>query len=256
MKIYIEFAILNNFFINFLICYLSVLSVKKSFIIWRTLLADLIGTAFALAYPFMNFSGLLILKILLSIIMVALLCKKLVIKEFLQLFMNFYLYTFLIGGVAIGLNYLIKGRLSFDLDNSLMPFYLSFSCLIVIVAGKKIHKELSKKRRSKFEVKVLLENGGKSFYLSGLIDSGNKLYYRDYLPVNIISSKILNDLNMKEKGEITVNTANGSSNMKLYKADKMTLFEEDKKSVYSDIAVVSSENLKDKYQMIINCEFC
>lgn len=256
MKIYIEYAILNNFFINFLICYLSVLSIKKSFSIWRTLLADLIGTVFALAYPLMDFQGLIILKILLSIIMVALLCKKLVLKEFFQLFTVFYLYTFLIGGVAIGLNYLIKGRMSFEIDNSLMPFYLSFSMLIVLIAGRKIQREISKKRRSKFEVNVLLENAGKSFYLSGLIDSGNKLYYCNYMPVNIISSEILHDLNMKQKGVITVNTANGTSNMKLYKADRMTLIEADKKSVYSDVAIVPSENLKDKYQMIINCEFC
>ena len=195
MDVYIEYVIIDNFVITFMISALTYKLMLKRVAKLRSAIAAIVGTAIAIAYPFVYNDVLVIviklgLWIALSLILFAgkprlLLCS-----------LTFLAITFLFGGAMFGINYLASG----DAYSAMRVNTFDFPISVVIVGTflcycfvKKIAISIHKRHDIcgsiyKFSVGLF----GKTLELSGLMDTGNRLYdERAGLPVVVIGIKSL-----------------------------------------------------------------
>lgn len=197
MDIYIEYVIIDNFVIDFciILAVLKTLSLKISK--WRIVLACVIGTALAIVIPLFKLSDILtlLIKVSLSFIMVITFSRYKSKKKFVFAMLLFYTYTFLMGGACLGLLYLING----DIDLSATFNYSSkvpIGLIVIAVLGYvyliNLIVRFFKKRRDviNFLYKVHIYYKENDLTVTGFLDSGNRLYYKENnAPAIIINLK-------------------------------------------------------------------
>ena len=186
MTVYIEYAFLQNFFLDGALLWLALKGTKTPVKRWRLFLASLIGAFFAIVYPLIKLpSGL---KLLLKLSVGFLLCltafgrlktqgEK---RKYALVVSLFFALSFLFGGALLSLT---QG-LSFEkIKTVVTPIgfaVLSFFCLVLI---RKMYKK-SKLWRYIYACKIVSE--GKSVSTLGFFDSGN-VAEKDGIPVCFIS---------------------------------------------------------------------
>lgn len=202
MKIYIEYVLLDNAIINFLIllCVAKCLHYKHKKIM--LILASIVGAIVAIILPLFNLNQLMQIpfKIALGVIMLLICFKFKSFKNFLIGFLAFVSFTFLMGGACMGLIFLFGSNVTSLTQNGYdasLPLGVMLGIISVYVA---ITIELSKviyKRRDalQFIGKVKIELGDKKVEFTGFIDSGNRLFDNvTGLPVIIVSSRVLKNV--------------------------------------------------------------
>ncbi len=181
MDVYVEFVILDNFVIDFLI----LLAVCKTLRIspnWlRLTFASLLGVLVAVVYPLLPLGkGGILLKLLFGFFIV-LLSGSFRKGKCVQSYLFFLLYTFLMGGACIGILYLLDAKFT----NASALFYISeipvglllLLCVILFLLIKKLTASY-RKMHDVFPLlrKLKIELFGRSIELEGFLDSGNRLY--------------------------------------------------------------------------------
>ena len=107
MEVYVEYVIIDNLIINYLLLSSStfVSRVRTTFI--RKGLSAILGTIIAVLLPLFEIgdTSLLFIKILLSLIMVIICSKYTTFKGYVKTYFFFLLFTFLCGGFIIAIFY-------------------------------------------------------------------------------------------------------------------------------------------------------
>ncbi len=193
MSIFIEYIIIDNMVMDYIILRLMELTVGIKFGRSRKLLVCFFGACFALLMPLiMQYKILLFLyRILTSIIMVLCIKKYKNLKSFFVYELMFFAYTFFVGGVCLGLiqlmgiDYTMSSVVMYEFD---FPFGV-FGVVLVItlkVMSKVVGVVKSKLNTSNFIRKIKLIEGDKSISSYAFIDTGNKIKYNGN-SVSIIS---------------------------------------------------------------------
>ncbi len=187
MEIYIEYVIIDNLIINYLILsftdYVLKLKCKKS-LKW---LSSIVGTIVAVCLPLITINtGIVVLdkilmlaiKISLGIVMTLIIKKYNNFKEFITSFMLFLTTTFIFGGLCFGLIYLLGFNTTFSgviINGYEIPISL---IILLIFMYFKIISKLVKVLRHKntysdyyYEVKFV----DNKTTITGFLDSGNQL---------------------------------------------------------------------------------
>ena len=96
MTVYVEYVIINNFALDFLLIGLSARVCGATCRLWRRVLASLFGTAFAVALPFIKVDGVaaVSLKLAVGFLMSLIAVSERGVKKSLQCFGLLLAFTF------------------------------------------------------------------------------------------------------------------------------------------------------------------
>lgn len=271
MTLYIEYVILDNMVIDYMLASLIGLATKDKIKRLRKLFVSLIGTAFAIFLPFVSKFQILSVayKILCALIMTLALKKYKTFKSYLCNVSLLFVFTFLFGGLLIcllsfvGVEYTTTSFIlyNFEIPVSvfLLLFYLGYWLL------KRIIKALNNQiKYNNFTHKIMLVDNDEKVECVGYFDSGNMLC-KNGQAVNIISSEIFFKLYqnysiekllfrnidhdiLKDASYIEINSLSKAGKYLSFKIDKFIVGNKEYNDVYFAVALKNFEN----FDCIIN----
>ncbi len=249
MTVYIEYAILDNLIINYLLIKTATrCALVKTNFLWL-ILASLLGTAVAVILPLFNLDNLflLIIKIALAFLITLVGGKYISIKKYFFTVFLFTFFTFLCGGFIIALfnlamidyeNYFISGY------DSAVP--IGVTALLVYLASKgvvlAVTKLLKERNLRPFLRSCAIIIDKKKFVVKGFIDSGNGLYdTKSGLPIIVCSNSLFEKLkrnNVKKSvSKINFDTVSGTSQMELYVIDRLLIYNGIKVNIFNNVLI-------------------
>ena len=247
MAVYIEYAIIDNLVIKYLLIKTATRSelVKTSFL--RLFLSATLGTVVAVILPLISLQNkyLIFTKLTLCLLIVLIAGKYQTIKKYIFTCLLFILFTFLCGGFIIALfNLAMIDYESYFLSNydSLMP--IGITVFLIYIASKAltsvVTKLLKERNLRPFLRECVLVINKKKFIVKGFIDSGNGLYdTRSGLPIIVCSNSLFEKLksqNIKKSlSNLTFDTVSGSSTMALYVIDKLLIYNGIKVNIFNNV---------------------
>lgn len=191
MVVYVEYVILDNAVIDFIILYAVAKLLKLQILKLRFLLALVLAVAFAFVTPLLNLGGLLIfvVKLLMGVIIVAAAFKVRRAKQFALAYLCFMFMTFLMGGICYGLQGFMSGMqvlgsgVSYEADYPISLVILG--AFVFFLGGKNLYFAL---RQRKHNTRVTLIHNERCLDLMALVDSGNQLLDEEtHLPITFVS---------------------------------------------------------------------
>jgi stage II sporulation protein GA (sporulation sigma-E factor processing peptidase) len=254
MEVYIEYVVLDNLIINYVLLKLTSFTLKLNSKTICCFFSSLIGTIFAVLMPFLKLEifnvyenvVLFLIKMLLGFVMVLLIKKPNNLLNLLTAFFLFLTYTFVMGGMCFGLMYLLNlettfsGVLLYGFEIPVSIFILLGLMYLKILFGLiKIVKR--KINYSNFYYDVKFVSNHKTIYVSGFLDSGNQVKVDDS-SVLIINYKTLiklfpnlnlqnlltgrlNEVGLPSATMVNITTANGKSKMLTFVLDEVQIID-------------------------------
>lgn len=252
MEVYIEYVLLDNLVINWLIMLATLYLTKKKRVIKRLLLTDLIATTCSIVMPWLSLNaGLLFLfKIGLAMILVGILSTYRNPKEYCITFIIFLSVTFLFGGMCygmislLGLHTTMSGMMIWGFELPISLFFIA-----VLLYGWLILKLIKYfKKRAPIEnmyYDIILYFEDKKVMCKGFLDTGNKLTSKNNSGLLIVSMntfcKLFDNINymdlcqgkkvLENSYYIDVKAVGSSSKMLVTTVDKVEIFTPDRVSV-------------------------
>lgn len=182
MYVYIEYVILENIIINFIILYVSKMLTRTKTSKLRLFIASLVGSLYILIafFPSLQFMGKFIIKFSVSALMVIIAFSPIKLNHFIKQISAFYMASFVFAGTTIGIYYIlnnnfIMGNLSFKSSEELAKFLvLGIGMAIILIRYIfKYHKARMNKENFLTNITISLNN--KKVNIMALIDTGNSL---------------------------------------------------------------------------------
>lgn len=256
MTVYIEYVLIDNFLIDYLLLKATFsttgISVRKG----RLFLCAIFGAVTAIVYPlFENFYILqTVFKIFSGLLIVLIAVKFSSVKSYVINALIFFLYTFLMGGAIIGLYNLLNIPYQTEISVGFMviPVYL------LITGMERVIKYLYRRREiMKLTVKVELEFSNKKVALNGFYDTGNGVYDGDN-PVIFCTKKtfteIVGDNLLRAKlKKICIFTVNGDTENFAVSLDKIKIYNKDEPNIYNNVTLCATKNsVGDGYDVILH----
>ena len=206
MTIYVDVVLIENLIMNYIILLATGLILKIKIKHIRLIIGSLLGAI----YTIIGYIGILeiyssfILKIILSIMIVYIAYYPQTLKKMWKELLFFYLTSFVFGGVAFSLIYIVKPQEiimknglflgTYPLKTVILGAIVAF--VIIITAFKIIKNKISKKD---LICEITVEIEGKKIITKALIDTGNMLKEPiTNTPVVVIEHTLLYDVIPKE----------------------------------------------------------
>ncbi len=244
MTVYIEYVIIENFIIDYLLMKCTYLLTGKKVKRIRVLLTALLGAFFALLFPLVKINAIITttIKLLFGAIMVLISAKYL---SFRDVFINvsvLYGLSFAVGGVITGLYNLIGISANSDLVIAItfIPIY------VIIFAIKKLTQFLFRRRnieRYLYDFQITVD--GQTLCGRGFLDTGNGLYDSG-VPVIISSKKFIlpllkNPLTLRRIKKLNFSTAGGESCKSCIHLDEIKIFILDKPNIFNNVGLLIAD---------------
>ncbi|MGN0819193.1 MAG: sigma-E processing peptidase SpoIIGA [Christensenellaceae bacterium] len=259
MEIYLEYAIIDNFVMDFILLTTTHKILKKMPSYFRIIMTAIFSTTVTLILATFSIKSgyMLIIKLFLLVLITLISSRHDSVFAFFKFMNVFLLLTFFCGGIIFGVMYLL------DIDYFTDKPYLKgvlpvgLNVLIMVAVYKTVNKIalsfLDKISKGNVCLCIISANG-KSIKLNGLIDSGNLLYdVGTALPVVVCSKWVKERLRLKKpKGRMTVQTINGESEVELYSVDKIVV-KIGNESYRRDAVLGVTDVIGKDYQIIIGC---
>ena len=227
MKVYIEFALIENFCMDFALFTCAKVAVKNPSSYLRIALASAIGAAFAVSFPLFNLSGIwaVAVKILSGVALSAIAGKFQSFKGFIKFTATFTAATFISGGALVavfsltGVSYTDGGGYILSSIPVGIPLFavICLSLAIKKIAAKWVNTKV-------VEVRCKIYLGGKYVPTNAFFDSGNKVYFGGK-PVSVAPRHIalqLVDISLI-KTFAKVHTVAGEGELPVFTADKIEI---------------------------------
>lgn len=182
MTIYVDVVLIENLIMNYIILFATGLILKVKIKHVRLILSSLLGAIYSIvAYGgFLQIYSSFILKIILSVIIVYIAYNPQSVKKLCKELLFFYLTSFVFGGAAFALIYIVKPQEilmknglflgTYPLKTVILAAIVAF---VVIITAFTIIKSKFTKKDIIYEIEVKLNN--KIIKANALIDTGNML---------------------------------------------------------------------------------
>lgn len=256
MTVYIEYVLIDNFLIDYLLLKATFsttgISVRKG----RLFLCAIFGAVTAIVYPlFENFYILqTVFKIFSGLLIVLIAVKFSSVKSYVINALIFFLYTFLMGGAIIG----IYNLLNIPYQTEISVAFMVIPVYFLITGMERAIKYLYRRREiMKLTVKVELEFSNKKVALNGFYDTGNGVYDGDS-PVIFCTKKtfteIVGDNLLRAKlKKICIFTVNGETENFAVSLDKIKIYNKDEPNIYNNVTLCATNNsVGDGYDVILH----
>lgn len=251
MEVYIEFVILDNLIINYILLNLVNVTLKLNAKKSLMLLSSAIGMVVAIFLPLITLNNIILflIKIMLGLLMVVIIKKPKNLKTYFISFGLFLTYTFILGGMCFGVMFMLNVKTSFSgviLNNFEIPVSLFILLGLIYL---KLMLKLIKAVRHKFTFNnfyydVKVTNNNVSLYLNGFLDSGNQIEcdgtgvmvinYASFLKLypNIDYQKLimgnLKNCGLKNAKFINVGSAANAGKMLIFNVDELEVITNNK----------------------------
>ena len=251
MEVYIEYVLLDNLVINWLIMLATLYLTKKKCVKKRVILTDLIATTCSVVMPWLTINaGLLFLfKVGLGMILVGILSTYRNPKEYCITFFIFLSITFLFGGMCygiismLGLKATMSGIMVFGFE---LPISLFFIAILLyawlVIKLIKYFKKRAPIENMYYDIVLYLKD--KKVACKGFLDTGNKLTSKNNSGLLIVGMntfcKLFDNINyldlcqgkkvLENSYYIDVKAVGTSSKMLVTTVDKVEIFTPDKVS--------------------------
>lgn len=206
MIIYLDIIFLENMVINYIILYVTGIISKERIKQSRLVIGATVGAIYSIIYYLFRlkiYSGLFI-KIILSIVIIYVSFNSNNLKDLLKKILLFYLASFVFGGAAISIIYMVNSQNITIQNGVLVGSYTIKTILIgivvayftIIIAFKLIKTKISKKDLI-CDISIMINH--KEIKTKALIDTGN--FLKDpitQMPVIVIEHTLLYDILPKE----------------------------------------------------------
>ena len=206
MVIYIDMLFLENFILDFIILYVTGLISKNKIKFLKLLLGSALGAIYVVMYYFIkiNVYSNIIIKLLLSIIMIYISFVPTNFKEMLKLTVFFYLTSFVFGGAALSVIYMLNSRRITIQNGILIGNYtirtiligVVIACIVTIIAFKFVKAKFSK---NDLFCNIIIKINNKQIKTKAMLDTGN--FLKDpitNIPVVVVEYTVLYDMVPKE----------------------------------------------------------
>lgn len=206
MTIYLDVIFLENIVINYIILYVTGIISKTQINQKRLIAGALIGAFYSIIYYVLNLKiySSFIIKIILSIVIIYVAFNSNSFKDLLKKVLLFYLTSFVFGGSAIAIIYMVNSQNITIQNGVLIGSYTIKTVLIgiviayftIILAFKILKTKISKKDLI-CEIEISFNN--KKIKSKALIDTGNFLKEPvTNLPVIVMERTLLDEVLPKE----------------------------------------------------------
>ena len=206
MTIYIDLVLIENLIMNYTILLTTAIVLKINIHHMRLIISSSIGAVYTvIAYiSVLNIYSSLILKIILSIVIVYIAYNPQRIKKMWKELLVFYLISFVFGGAAFSLIYLIKPQEILMKNGLFLGIYPlktiilgSIIAFIVIITSFKIVRTKMTKKDMFCGIKIRLN--GEEIKTKAMVDTGNLLKEPiTNTPVIVVEHTLLYDCMPKE----------------------------------------------------------
>lgn len=221
MDVYIELVLFNNFFMDLLLEVCTLTARRRSISRFRCALGAMFGACAATVYAVLPMPWRAVLAAATAPVECLIFFKpkkgRFVAKaaDYIATLLVFAAFTFLAGGAAMGLSYLL-GR---DINGYIGLGLAAFGLTVCICAARAVAFRASAKKRD--ALSVTLCAAGRQISCKALCDSGNLLTDPlTGLPVVIISGDIADAMgDLRREGFIDVKTVGGQSDLPLIMLD-------------------------------------
>ena len=196
MIVYIEYVLINNFLVSFMLIFSTNMCLKQKNSKIRNIIACVFGAAMALIYPLCNFAGifLLFLKCVVGFLICAIAYKTNSLKKLFIFYILFMFLTAMYGGINMMIYFAIYGDFSFTKTLPL-PIILFSVFLITYFLKQIIFVFYKKKQISQFFYVIEIINNNNKLITNAYLDSGNVLCApQNNKPIIVINYKIFNKL--------------------------------------------------------------
>ncbi len=255
MIVYIEYVLLDNFVIDYLLLKATFATTGKKYSKGRLFLCAFLGAIVALLYPLLDVNRIILtaVKVCAGLLIVLLSANFNSKKEFYIHTVLFFFYTFLTGGAIIGVFGVLGMDYSGEVSIALMiiPTYLLITCMVGVV--KYIYR---RKDVMSNVVDVQITVLGVSVCGRGFFDTGNAVYDGDS-PVVFCSGKFAKNfikdsvIGVKLK-KIMVDTVNGKSQKYALKTDNIKIYQGTNVNIHNNITLCIVGNVCDGYDVILH----
>lgn len=245
MELYIEYVIINNFLIDYLVLYLTSLAVKRRALWWRMALSALFGACYAVIAPLIPYPYDIPLKAVSLLIMCAIAAG--IKKPLIRYTLIFLAITCFMGGLVTAGRY--TGMRLIDAlsePNSCLAAIVSGVALLLTAFSKAMARMVNYNKRHGELIAVQIDTGKAEYLDKALYDSGNRLYYKGLYPVIVIDSEYVSG---SAVGKIKVKTVTGTDTMELYNVKKLSI----NNTVYNNVYAVKRE-LDSGYKVILHAD--
>ncbi len=267
MTVYIEYVILDNFVIDYLLLSAALYTLRIRRKKRRLIPAALCGTAFAALLPLFSIgaAAMLAVKLAVGLAMVLIAANYGKAKRAAAAYAVFLLFTFASGGAITGIMYMLKKDISLDsvitYSSDIPVSAIIVGCAALIWCAKRVIAKIYKKRDVyPFVRKAVIKKGDKVVETSGFIDSGNRLFDAvTGLPIVVISKalavKLVDFTEKTDARYINLSTVGGKSRMLIFSIDYLQIYNGDEPHIIVNVmAGISPSPFKDgeSYEMLLN----
>ena len=254
MTVYIEYVLIDNFIIDFLL-------LKTTFLITgifmpklRLIICSVIGAVFALLYPLLVVNKLIviIIKAVFGLVLAFFAGKFKNIKEYVKFTAIFLGLTFFIGGAIIGVFSILGLNYSSEYSVGLMilPVYV---CIVAV--GRFIRVLYRKKDVVSFTATAEILFGNQTVKLNAFFDTGNALY-DGFSPVIIVNYRLIKPILtpelFKTAKKIRIATSAGQDEKFLLKPTAVVIYSSDKKNIFYNVRVCVVDGGFNGYDAILH----
>ena len=281
MEIYIEYVLIDNTVINFLIILFTKKILKLDVKNRNILICSLLGAAFSFLIPYLSFYNILLFlfKLFVGVLLVSLLKKYHSYKEFFVTFFTFISSTFLFGGLVFFILDVINAKTTSS-GVLIYEYQMPMGLIILIIylyayfMFQLIRNFYKRKLVNNYLFNVAVKLGQKSFNTTAFLDTGNRLtdsvsgkpiviinYYifsNIYEQVNVADLLLgkLEKLPLKNSRYMTITSANGiKSKLLIFEGEELQIFLEHSVNIIPNVMFgLSLTKFEDtlEYSMLLN----
>ena len=261
MKIYIEYALAENFLIDAMMLWLALKAAKQPIQLWRIALASAIGAIFAVCFPLLKVpsSFAYVLKFAAGILLCLVAVKGKGVGRYAMTIVLFFGFSFALGGMLLALysafsvDYSIAEGGYFT-ESAPVGMVLSGSFVFVVTTLTLVKKLYKKRALRRFVYPCRITLGDRIVEADGFLDSGNRAKAGG-APVCFLSPDLVYDLlgerTMTE--EMTVVTVSGETKIKIFPADSLEIYCGEKANIIKKVYFAPSGNIRARdYKIILN----
>lgn len=245
MIVYVEYVILDNLVIDYLLLKATFSILKSQTNRLRILLSSIVGAFYALIFPIMNLPMVvtLIFKVVSGASLIRIGCKYNGLRHFYINFVIFVTITFLSGGSV----YAIYNFLGLTVGSEFCVAFIIVPTALTVSLTKKVILFLyQRKTIYQNTYSVILISNGVTIRLNGFLDTGN-LAYDNGEPLVFLSHKVcqkfFNGIKPLSLRRVSVNTINGEKQNLCFTCEKLIVFMGQSENIYNNVNVCVAKNL-------------
>lgn len=230
MVVYLEYAFLENFFIDFSLLYLSVKGVNERIVPFRIVLAACLGGIEAIVFPLLSIPQLFqyVIKALGGTLLVLVALSTGIVKNYVKAIVIFFLTTFALGGFLTAIYSFFKIEYvegSGYLIESIPVALLFGTGTMFLIFLRHLMKQFQRKKlfsQCNFSCEII----EKEKKISGICfaDSGNLLQFqgRSVCIISAVAAYVL-FLQSHPIGNVYITTVNGRKKTHVFQAERLTI---------------------------------